>query len=1093
MKNYQFLFMYLRSFTIYTIICCSIAFAGNNSQLIFSKEKIYITPNYEQKVSIQIKNACNLYGIEFLLKFDPEIIELLDADPLTSKIDLKSGGIIDPKKSICLNNKIDNSKGEAFYTISLLNPAPPVNKDGVIVDLIIKAKKTGNTDIVIKNAIIGINGGSTIVPEIKPMNLVVSNKINFLNKYENIINFQLLVSISCILILCLLFTYLILKSNKTRQLLFYFSSIYLLHLITYNIVIAADQIVYLQSDTNSLSIGENITIPVMYEVTDNNKDLNGIGIRVHYNSSNFEFINDSETFNKGLLASISEQFENIEQTDNDETTDKVLIISYADISNSGWPGDEVTYPLLLTKLIFRVKDINCAGVNVTFIDGDISYGFQGSGNTFLPCLTHGLVAHWKMDGNLDDSSDNGFHGISQNQLGFDENGPINQAAYFDGEENYISFDQNFIPHQSNTWDDFSVSAWFYLDTDKYCWIITDYIRSGGYSGTKGNFWLSNSGPGTYAPYANKLVFHVWNNSDTNITTIRSSKIIEINKWYFVTAISVNNGANLKIFVNGEEDAMASSFYANFVRNSTSNTRIGENFGPGFIDDVRIYNRALTDIEVQKLYNMGTLLNTMKNSIYINPSEIYVKPNQSFNIDLLVSGKNVYGIQTSIFWDEFKLRLLDSFYTSNEDSFFDVENRTEIPILESPEEWHGTVTQRFPAKPKTGKGSFANLKFIPTTISDTMSLTLTQIFSDEYGNSLATEIVSPVTITVNDHIHGGNGTISGEVHLPGRNNYDNIIVTILSGNNSYTVKTDNNGVFNISNLKNENEFILEINAKKHLSNCRIFNFENEDSITIGKINLLGGDLDNDNDVDFEDLQIMASSYNTQTGDEKYNTNADINEDYWINVQDLSILASNYGKIGEKCLTYTYCKSCLDIVQKGISYGDGNYYIDPDGDGDNPPFEVYCHLMDSKTPKEYLNLIYTDDNSNYSYYGGYVWAHNKLKAYTRFKKIRLIPMTLEIVQDDLTFAELEEMDDLAGKLVKYGDAECCVSTYNDCGKANINLEGTPFRLPEDLEITRDGWGESPGTSEISLDRQELNITGGGYCGGSFVENLRLELIK
>jgi hypothetical protein len=42
---------------------------------------------------------------------------------------------------------------------------------------------------------------------------------------------------------------------------------------------------------------------------------------------------------------------------------------------------------------------------------------------------------------------------------------------------------------------------------------------------------------------------------------------------------------------------------------------------------------------------------------------------------------------------------------------------------------------------------------------------------------------------------------------------------------------------------------------------------------------------------------------------------------------------------------YCilgKSCLEIKEKGLSRGDGMYFIDPDGEGEGEPFEVKCDM-------------------------------------------------------------------------------------------------------------------------------------------------------
>ena len=36
------------------------------------------------------------------------------------------------------------------------------------------------------------------------------------------------------------------------------------------------------------------------------------------------------------------------------------------------------------------------------------------------------------------------------------------------------------------------------------------------------------------------------------------------------------------------------------------------------------------------------------------------------------------------------------------------------------------------------------------------------------------------------------------------------------------------------------------------------------------------------------------------------------------------------------------SCLDILNKGLSYGDGEYMIDPEGNNEERPFVVYCDM-------------------------------------------------------------------------------------------------------------------------------------------------------
>ena len=215
--------------------------------------------------------------------------------------------------------------------------------------------------------------------------------------------------------------------------------------------------------------------------------------------------------------------------------------------------------------------------------------------------------------------------------------------------------------------------------------------------------------------------------------------------------------------------------------------------------------------------------------------------------------------------------------------------------------------------------------------------------------------------------------------------------------------------------------------------------------------------------------------------------DANNDNEVGIEDaIYALKISSGMFSGENSTYT---SCQEIVNSGFSKGDGNYIIDSDGTGENPSFEVYCYEMDS-VPKEYLNLVHTDDQSNFSYHGGY--NDNKRKTFTRFKRIRINPTSLEIDLNDTTFTDVEQLDDGEAGLLSYGKAYCCASINDDCGSANVNLKGTPFRLAI-IDITCGGWGFSEGTKNISPDKQEVYFTGGGYCGECSFKTMQLEFMQ
>jgi len=703
----------------------------------------------------------------------------------------------------------------------------------------------------------------------------------------------------------------------------------------------------------------------------------------------------------------------------------------------------------------------------------------------------GLIGYWPMNGNPQDQSGNNFHGTIYGSADY-TSGVIDEALYVDGNLSYMELPNELIPHGDNAWEDFTISAWFKSLTDAFNSILIDHDRTNSYAGTKGNFFLYRTSQNTYTPEDKVLGFKVWNNDNANPRSIQSSQSLEINTWYFVTAISINHGETLKLFINGNENAQGSigncfannstfTFIGNFLENKRNQSAI--------FDDVRIYNRALSENEIQNLYKLGTG-NNVKNNLILIPSDTIINPNQLISLTLKVSGNNIYALYSSIKWDSNIIKLLTSSYLCNdENSFFDITDRIEIPIKASSGSWEGSISQKNPAGALTGEGCFATLTFkANANYGHTDIFSNNTIFSDENGNVIDNEKIEPASISINDFIHGGIGSITGQVQV---SNHSNIVVTIQAGKNNYSISTDENGKYTFTELQNKT-FCIKFNAKKHLTRCLSVQVQN-DSLTLDPVILKGGDLDGDNDIDFADFQILVNAYNTNINDIKYNVMADINEDQLINIQDLAILARNYSETGQECSLNEISASCLEIIENGLSKGDGNYTIDPDGFGGNPSFEVYCSEMQSESPKEYLNLIHTDDQSNYSFYGGYVWNNDQMKTYTRFKKIRINPFTLQVITDDLKFAEVESLDDGGIKLLKYGQADCCLSVNNDCGTANVNLKGTLFRLINEPQIVCTGFGHSDGTTTFLSDMQEVNLTGGGYCGGCFFENMQLEFIE
>lgn len=212
--------------------------------------------------------------------------------------------------------------------------------------------------------------------------------------------------------------------------------------------------------------------------------------------------------------------------------------------------------------------------------------------------TGGLVGHWTFDGkhmisNVQDSSGNALHGTLTNFTATTTTiGRIGQALEFDGTNDYVTVESPNMPTQ-----DLTIAFW--AKVSSFSNGPTAIMISNG-SGTENEIWFgfhsSSGAPGI---------------SVDGALAIYGSTGIGLNNWGHVAFTRA--GSSGKIYLNGEEigtvtDGDTLNFstcplYFGLDVDSGCATGPG-NYLKGLLDDVRIYNRALSAEEVKRLYTAG---------------------------------------------------------------------------------------------------------------------------------------------------------------------------------------------------------------------------------------------------------------------------------------------------------------------------------------------------------------------------------------------------------------------------------------------------------------------------------------------------------
>jgi hypothetical protein len=220
----------------------------------------------------------------------------------------------------------------------------------------------------------------------------------------------------------------------------------------------------------------------------------------------------------------------------------------------------------------------------------------------------GLIAYYPFDGNLtNDASGNGHNGTAVGgvSLTSDRFGNPNGALHGDGVSGYIR-----VPTPLTTGNPFTWSVWFRLGFTSTNSPTRNLLNQGGSPGQQGispSLWANFISPPSVYPGA--IDFYYYGTAGGVHLVSQARAQWDTNIWYHV-AITSDGSGNRCLYVNGvcEKSASGQQF-----GQSEPNFYIGGNaaynteYFLGDIDDVRVYNRALSAQEIQQLYGGESIM------------------------------------------------------------------------------------------------------------------------------------------------------------------------------------------------------------------------------------------------------------------------------------------------------------------------------------------------------------------------------------------------------------------------------------------------------------------------------------------------------
>lgn len=208
-------------------------------------------------------------------------------------------------------------------------------------------------------------------------------------------------------------------------------------------------------------------------------------------------------------------------------------------------------------------------------------------------LDSGLVAYFPFNGNAIDVTGNGYNGTINGNAALvpDRFGGQNNSFTFPDQSSNISLANTT---SLNLQTGFTINAWIKYK-NPYSVIVCKHA-----CGIPNGFIFGIDFIGQIA---------VWVANASTWSSIHTNDIFNEDQWYMVTATYDGNTGTAKIYIDGEVKSSGNVTYNNFTTYPIS---IGEAYMnncsasnmTGAVDELKIYDRPLTDAEIQTEYNLS---------------------------------------------------------------------------------------------------------------------------------------------------------------------------------------------------------------------------------------------------------------------------------------------------------------------------------------------------------------------------------------------------------------------------------------------------------------------------------------------------------
>ena len=134
---------------------------------------VELKPDGRAEVPVEIRGVNELYAADIEIRFDPNVIQIEDANPDVDGVQPALGTFLDA--GLVLYNRVDNQEGLVQFVMTQANPSEPKSGDGILLVLYVVGVAQGESDLGVTNLELSDRGGVEIPVEVVDAKISVSD------------------------------------------------------------------------------------------------------------------------------------------------------------------------------------------------------------------------------------------------------------------------------------------------------------------------------------------------------------------------------------------------------------------------------------------------------------------------------------------------------------------------------------------------------------------------------------------------------------------------------------------------------------------------------------------------------------------------------------------------------------------------------------------------------------------------------------------------------------------------------------------------------------------------------------------------------